>query len=230
MKITFLLTLFLTVISCHQITNPGSKTVEAQSSKSPNKNLSGSNSAVVSVPNKTSQPLSETAPFLVWVNVITLEKLKSPSAVSVWVNGKLEKTPVENGLKKVFTVDIMNCAGYLATGELSKSADYGWNFKLTPRSLANDAVVKMRRCAVEAQKEEGFISNFVFAIAPANGNRRNITLGKTDTTKLIASLPTDTKKWLNSSYNLSEKVRQKMFCRCKPTIIGRTLTATGKLI
>ena len=210
MKIILLSCLLLMFIGCQQISDLNGKTVEAQTVTNSSKNISDSNKAVNAISKDTNKASRETPALQVWVNIIKLKSLQNPDKNGdAWSNEKLAGKDGENNLNAAVAVDVLNCAGYLATGTLTKNDDNGWNFEIAPNSLAKDAVAKMKQCSTESSADESSLTTFAFAVAPSDNARRSIKVGKIDTRKLFASLPSATKNWLNSSYNIQTHTRRK---------------------
>ena len=102
---------------------------------------------------------------------------------------------------EVVEVDIMNCAGYLGSGEARYDSGDGLHWKIkfvSATAIAADAAEKVKQCNAEQQGD--YVASAAFAIAPGDNKRRDIKIGKVATRKLFASLPKDTQKWLKNEY------------------------------
>ncbi|MGI8787730.1 MAG: hypothetical protein ACR2HG_08230 [Pyrinomonadaceae bacterium] len=145
---------------------------------------------------------------MIWAGDISVEDEKVISRDNViWSNDELDKVLDKSEIGTKIEVDIMNCAGYLGSGNisyLSKIEDTvpEWKVSIIPETIAKDAIEKVKQCDGEPDSTGKFISSSAFAIAPRNNNRRNIKINKINTEQLFASLPKDTKKWLNNKFAL----------------------------
>lgn len=145
----------------------------------------------------------------VWLGQIKAEKGKLILLENVvwtfdeeFVNEKNESLYLKSENASEFEADIMNCAGFLVTVKITRQDEREeWKLSLLPETVAADALEKMKRCASDSNNED--IINSAFAVAPRNGNRKNIKIGKVNTQKLFASLPKDVKDFLNSKYAVS---------------------------
>ena len=134
---------------------------------------------------------------IAWYGSITADQLKASNDDSPWIGD--DENPEYNQIGMVVDVDILNCAGYLVSGKMYKEGNYGWRFEPMPKTVAADATTKIERCHTVTEPEDNSEGVFTgaFAVAPQDKSRQKIKIGEVDTKKAFASLPKDTKRWLN---------------------------------
>lgn len=153
---------------------------------------------------------------VVWISVFELTEFKElTDDFTVWdaKNSEYDRLfpdKKRGGKKNVgVDVDLMNCAGYLASGKVfikehpaSEAESPDWRLKISPATIAKDAEAKIKQCSVPnaaKKSSDDRIFNQAFAVAPPDARRGNITINQpTDTRKLFASLPDNIKKTANS--------------------------------
>ncbi len=142
---------------------------------------------------------------LVWIGKLNFSNGEFDINYYRWANNDLDDLLDNSETGTKIKVDILNCAGYLGSGEIfykKKIEDVvpEWEILINPDSLAKSAVDKIKQCDnVNDPTSESILSD-VFAIAPLNLKRKSIEIGKVDTKKLFSTLPAETKKWLNSKF------------------------------
>jgi hypothetical protein len=89
-------------------------------------------------------------------------------------------------------LDILNCAGYIASAETTYKMENGSRrVKIIPETIAADAAEKIKQCA--AAPNDKILQNKVFAVAPRDEKRRNVKIEKIDAAKIFDSLVKDVK-------------------------------------
>lgn len=203
-KITFaiLLSGLLNFVACNVSTDAGAKPSATNNSKT---EMSESDVLVTDTPQpqialyqvKSQQPL-------IWVGAINFDNgtIESDGFFS---KGDAVEAEFPDGVELGTTikVDLMNCAGYLATAQLIYSDEGGeggfppgWEMKGVSETSTKDVQQKIKKCHFAS--EFPYLSN-VFAVAPQNNKRKGIKIGKVDTRKLFASLDKETKEMANTT-------------------------------
>lgn len=187
----------LILSSCYGLENSAAK-INNNLAESENHNSNGNlnntdKNKTTEKPPKVLQVSSKNT--LVWVGQISPREIKDADGNnSTWNNAELDNDPPYNKTGTTIEVDIMNCAGYLISGQLYKEEDHGLSLRTIPETAAADAIEKIKQC--DPNPEDEFSLSISFAIAPANVNRKNIKVGTVDTKKIYDSLPANVKKWL----------------------------------
>ena len=116
-------------------------------------------------------------------------------SISLWDRGEKSKNEKfnepENSTKIV--VDVLNCAGYLASAKAIYDAKSTyWKLEIIPETVATDAVEKIKAC--DSSPESKYISSNAFAVAPVNKTRRQSKLSKLETPSTY-TLPFSVQAW-----------------------------------
>lgn len=198
-KIAFILFLLglINSVACNVLTNAGA---EHSASNNSNAEMLKSNVSVANTPHphqiKSKQPL-------IWTGYIRFDEVAIESPGSFTGGDAVdEEFSGEIALETTVEVDVMNCAGFLATAELtytrkpSERSDPGWNLRIVPERVASDMQEKIKICHYYSESPN---YSEVFAIAPLDNKRKNIKIGKVDTRKLFASLDKETKEMANTT-------------------------------
>lgn len=113
---------------------------------------------------------------------------------SLWVRGKeangVKFTSVEIGTS--VKVDVLNCAGYVATATATLNENEAWEVKVESETVALDAVEKIKACTGEPKSK--YISSNAFAVAPVDEKRKQIKLNKLEK-PAIYNLPVSIQLW-----------------------------------
>jgi len=185
------------LIGCNAAANAGAK----KSALNKNKEILNNRIITTETPLPIHQVKSKQP--LIWIGYADFDEsiFKSPGA---FTGGDAvdEKFPGEIALGTTVEVDLMNCAGYLATAEFtyirkpSELSDPKWHLKVISEKVAADAEKKINLC--HSYSKYPYSCN-VFAIAPQNNKRRDIKVGKVNTRKLFASLDKETREMANTT-------------------------------
>lgn len=179
----------------------------------PNKNFSGSTSETK---RKTSELLKSDENYpTVWTVVFDLKHFNDPAEyLTVWSaenskhNELLDETSSKYKTNGGVEIDLMNCAGYLASGKIyvakTKKEDAespDWRLKISRETITKDAEKKIRQCDMPFEnKEDDVPFNSAFAISPRDNRREKIKIaGEINVQKLFESLPEDLQKEAESS-------------------------------
>ena len=100
-------------------------------------------------------------------------------------------SPPESGTQ--IEVDIINCAGYLASAKMKYDITYGWQVEIISESTASDLTEKVKHCAWEPDSE--YVSSTAFAVTPREEKRKKIKLENPDLQKTFSSLPWSVQSW-----------------------------------
>jgi hypothetical protein len=90
-------------------------------------------------------------------------------------------------------VDIINCAGYLASAKMEYDSTYGWQVQVIPESTASDLTEKLRQCDLEPDSK--YAASKAFAVTPRNEKRKTIKLENPNLEKVFSSLPLSVQSW-----------------------------------
>ncbi len=97
----------------------------------------------------------------------------------------------ENGSK--INVDILNCAGYIASAKATYNAKLTyWKLEIISETVASDAVEKVKLCVT--YPESKYISSNAFAIVPTDEKRKQMRAKKLEKPS-IYSLPFSVQMW-----------------------------------
>ena len=189
---TILMTLFtvffLTIAACKYQTMSAANTLPLNLSQEQSANkiiASPSNSISGDVAEKKLPALEK--PFFVILGSINAEGEKVQLEGGFWGHDANEEEAEFYPDDKV-EIDIMNCAGYIASAVTTYKGVVR-EVKITTETIAKDAVEKIKQCSLSPNSE--IIGSDVFGIAPADSKRRNIKINKIDTKKLYNSLVRD---------------------------------------
>lgn len=187
---------FVVLIGCDAATNAGTeKSVQNTNKETLKNSISVAETPLPIHQIKSKQPL-------IWVGTVNFSEtaLESPGSF-FGGNAVAEEFPGEVTFGTTVEVDLMNCAGFLATAKLvytdiipgKEPFPPDWQLRVTPEKVASDIQEKIKLC--QYYSESPNFSN-VFAVAPLNNERRNIKIKPIDTHKLYASLPQAKREWL----------------------------------
>lgn len=141
----------------------------------------------INVGNKT-QPKTDS--FFVILGSASVNKDKIELDGDFWGHS-IEEDITGNSGKDEIEIDLMNCAGYIASATTTYRGTMR-EVKLIKKSTATDAVQKIKQCST-VNNGEIFISD-VFGITPREDKRKNIKIGKIDTKKIYDALAKDIKQ------------------------------------
>lgn len=160
---------------------------------------------------KTSESLKSGEIYpTVWTVVFDLKDFNNLNeSLTVWSaenpkhNKLLDETSSKYKTNSGVEIDLLNCAGYLASGKIyiaknskpdAESPD--WRLKINRETIAKDAEEKIRQCDVPFEiKKDAVPFNQAFAVSPNDNQRRKIKIvGEIDTQKLFGSLPENFQK------------------------------------
>ena len=195
----------LFVSACPQLTKSSAEPKnKPDSAENQNTTLRQNNSDLVTtttpIPKLTFTPKDT----MVWVGSISANDAKREidNAFNLQ-NGDIDDSKKYDRIGMITDVDIINCAGYLMSGRAQKRGIYGWEFEVSPESVASDAIEKMKQCdsfSDEKRKKENLlIGNHIFAIAPIDKMRRNVKTSNLDATGVFAQLPHNVQNFLNDT-------------------------------
>lgn len=153
--------------------------------------------------------------FYAWVGGVSFHN-ETLASDWIWSNENLGKILDGELPETQIEVDILNCAGYLGSGNISyKTKIEGvvpeWEISVDKETVAKDVVEKLKKCETNPDEKGEYVSGNAFAVAPRNDNRRNTKVGEVNTKNLFTSLPKDTREWLNNKYGAT--IRKKMIYR-----------------
>ena len=191
----------LAVLSgCEGATNVGAqKNVSNSNTEILVSNVGGAETPLPIHQIKTKQPL-------IWVGAVWLNEaaLESPGYFSGG-DAVDEEFPGEIALGTTVEVDVMNCAGFLATAKITytdiipgkeKGFPPGWHLKVVPEKVASDMQEKIKTCGYDSKSPD---YGEAFAVAPPDDKRKNIKISEIDTRKLFSSLNKETKVMANTT-------------------------------
>ena len=185
------------------------------SSVGTNEKFSDSNNEIVQKISESSK--SDKQYPTVWTVVFDLNDFNNPDEnLTVWssqndrYNKLLDKNSSLYKMNGGVEIDLMNCAGYLASGKIyvgknkPEAESPNWLLKLFRETIAKDAEEKIKKCDVPFENKnistDEVAFNQAFAVSPRNEQRKSIKISsKIDTQKLFDSLPENVKKEAKAS-------------------------------
>lgn len=127
--------------------------------------------------------------FFVILGSASVEKNKIELDGNFWGHF-IDDDNAETSRKNEIEIDIMNCAGYIASATTTYKMKNGMReVKIINETIASNAAQKIKQCSIE-NNGEIFVCD-VFGITPRDGKRKNTQIGKVDTKKLYDSLVRD---------------------------------------
>lgn len=105
-------------------------------------------------------------------------------------------------------VDILNCAGYLASAKVVATKfemvkRVGWNLVLVPDSIAPDALEKVKQCSDDPNYK--YPSSSIFVVATRDEKRKHIKLSELSGESLFSSLSWSIQSWANCGQSVDQK-------------------------
>lgn len=181
--------LWATGLSCSSSSATTNNSQRIESSKD-NVNALQINKNDVSNLNQTAKP----KPLFVILGRIYAENNKIEFNGEFWGYDEENEEEAKLYPENKVELDIMNCAGYLASATTTYTTSGGGSrkVKLIPESIAPDAVRKIKQCTLKPNHK--ILGCDVFGIAPKSSARKNIKIAKVDAKKLYNSLLKDIDK------------------------------------
>lgn len=140
--------------------------------------------------NTSAKPLiGDESLFLIFGRIHTDEKGSVELSEEFWGYEDIE-SEAELYPNDQITLDIMNCAGYLASATTTFRMKGGMRkVKLLRNSVAADAIQKIKKCSLSP--DEKIVGSKVFGVEQAAKSRANIKIGKISTKEIYNSLVKD---------------------------------------
>ena len=90
---------------------------------------------------------------------------------------------------KTLEIDLINCAGYIASATLEYRVSGSMRVKLIDKSIVKDFKTKVKNCAV--YESNNVVSSDVFGVYPKKENRKSTIIKQVNIKKLYASVTRD---------------------------------------
>lgn len=139
---------------------------------------------------------------LIWVGEVSDDDLKTNNdKIQIENYGMLTKSPLDK-MGVEIRVDVLNCGGYLFSATASKYKievvqEERWKLGIISETIAPDAIEKIKQCNyMPREKDDASFFSETWAVAPQDDKRQSIKT-RIDARKVFASLPRQTKIWLD---------------------------------